>query len=362
MLVSEKIAKKVYHVIADHEFGGGTVHTARLIRALNAKDSTWMHVAILPVNSDEETRRTFHELPSIIGDYRGRSSPLEIARCILRLSKHGDVVHAQGTRAAVGATIDCFITSRIRAVYTVHGFHGIADPGRFGLRPLVEHVLARRLDATVFVSNADAELARASGLRYRSPSEVIENGMEVSEVDPSSQRTIDLLFVGRMVKQKWPEAFVDVVSKLPRKVRAVMIGTGELAASVDKLISQVAAGRIERIDGLSHVQTLDRMAQARILVMTSRWEGLPTVAIEAAQSGALVSGYYIPPLAEVLGKLSSVTLSPSNPSDLAERLDSLLADETARVARVRALKTSVTQRYSLARMAQRYSELYSRFD
>jgi glycosyltransferase involved in cell wall biosynthesis len=298
----------------------------------------------------------------VIGSYGGRRSPLGIAIKILGLARRGDVIHAQGTRAAVGAMLACFLNHNLRSIYTVRGFHGLADPDRFGLRPLIERALSRCMHATVFVSHSDADTARQAGLNYKGIAVVIENGIEVAEVAPNRPRKTDILFVGRMVKQKWPEAFVEAVSRLPGSVRALMIGAGELAASVDKLILEKAAGRIKRIDGLSHTQTLAHMAEARLLVMTSRWEGLPTVAIEAAQSGALVSGYYIPPLAEVLGELASVTLTPPNPSDLAERMNSLLADESARVARVRALKTSVKQRYSLARMAQRYSELYRRFD
>jgi glycosyltransferase involved in cell wall biosynthesis len=362
MLVPETIANKVYHVIADHEFGGGTVHTARLIRALNAKDGTWTHVAVLPVNSDEETRGTFLELPSIIGDYRGRHSPFAIARCILRLAHRGDIVHAQGTRAAVGVMLASLINRQFRSVYTVHGFHGLRDPDLLRLRVLIERCLASCIDVTTFVSYSDICLAEQFNLPHKAPRVLINYGVPVPLRDTNTKRDIDLLFVGRLVRQKWPEAFVKTVACLPEHIRVVMVGDGELNRSVEELILRLRPQRIERIKACNHDAILALMSRSRLLVMTSRWEGLPLVAIEAAQSGALVVGFSIDPLVELLGSIASETLTPADPRILADCIVALLSDEGGRVSKAAVLEKTARQRYSLARMAQRYSELYSRFD
>jgi len=95
-------------------------------------------------------------------------------------------------------------------------------------------------------------------------------------------------------------------------------------------------------------------------VLTSRCEGLPTVAIEAALRGAPAAGFSIPPLAEALGDLPAAQLlTAAEPEALAHRLAGLLADEPHRRELAEALRARAQDRYSPARMAARYADLYA---
>ena len=150
------------------------------------------------------------------------------------------------------------------------------------------------------------------------------------------------------------------LSRLSRPARAVMVGAGELAGEVDALAARLGLPDFTRLDGLPPSETLACMARARILVMTSRWEGLPTVAIEAVQSGSLVAGYAIPPLESILGETAAHALTPPRPEALAARLDVLLDDEPGRAALAAELSGRARARFSPDRMAARYAELYAR--
>jgi glycosyltransferase involved in cell wall biosynthesis len=350
----------ILHVLPDHDLGGGAVNTARLIRALEARGMDEPQLALLPANASPGMREVFADLPHVIERYAGRGAVHRMAQAILRRAARGDVVHAQGTRAALGAMLARPAKPGLRTVYTVRGFHGLAQPGLLGARARLERLLARGIDATVFVSNADAALARESGLRYPRLAEVIENGIETPPVPADAPRDIDLLFVGRLVRQKWPEAFLEAAARLPGAPRIVMIGAGELAGEVDAMARRLGLARLERHDGLPPAETLACMARARLLVTTSRWEGLPTVAIEAAQSGALVAGHRIAPLAEVLGEIGDETLTPPEPEALAARLAELLDDEPRRRRLAERLQARARGRFSPGRMAGRYAEVYRR--
>jgi glycosyltransferase involved in cell wall biosynthesis len=129
---------------------------------------------------------------------------------------------------------------------------------------------------------------------------------------------------------------------------------------VDALAHDRGLSNFTRLDGLPRDETLARMARARLLVMTSRWEGLPTVAIEAALSGALVAGHSIPPLAEILGDLAAETLTEPDPAALADRLDALLGDEPRRSALADRLRSRAAARYAPEAMAARHADLYDR--
>ncbi|MDF2234039.1 glycosyltransferase family 4 protein [Albimonas sp. CAU 1670] len=352
----------VLHIMPDHELGGGGVMIARLLQAFAEIGETEGHQALLPANADARMREVFAGLPHRIGAFPGRGSPAAMAADILRHAKPGDVAHAHGSRAAMAASLAKLARPRLKVVYTVHGFHGLAQPGPLGMRRKIEHLLARRVDGTAFVSHEDQALAKAHGLRHRGPAEVIENGMRVPAPAPDAPRDVDVLFVGRLVYQKWPQAFVETVAALPRiggqAPRVAMIGAGEMAAEVDAMAARLGLENFTRHDGLPSPETLAMMGRAKALAMTSRWEGLPTVAIEAAMAGALVMGFDIPPLRGVLEPDADALLTEAEPGALAQRIGVMLTDEARRVALAGPLQTRTLERFAPERMARRYRALY----
>ncbi|MGR3780940.1 MAG: glycosyltransferase family 4 protein [Albimonas sp.] len=352
----------VWHIMPDHELGGGGVMIARLLQAFAEIGETEGHEALLPVNADPRMREVFAGLPHRIGAFPGRGSPVAMAADILRHARPGDVAHAHGSRAAMAASLARLRRPSLTVIYTVHGFHGLAQPGPLGLRRRIERLLAHRVDGTAFVSHEDKALAAEHGLRHRGPAEVIENGMKVPAPAPGEARDIDVLFVGRMVYQKWPQAFVETVAALRRRdgraPKAVMIGAGEMAGEIDALAAGLGLENFTRHDGLASPETLAMMGRARVLAMTSRWEGLPTVAIEAAMAGALVTGFDIPPLRGVLGPDADALLTPADPAALAARIGALLADDAAREALAGPLQARTLERFAPERMARRYRALY----
>jgi glycosyltransferase involved in cell wall biosynthesis len=349
----------IRHIIPDNELGGGTVNAARLMRALAARPEAEAQSVLLPADARPEARAVFRDLPCDLGRFRGRGSVFALARAISDQAGAGDVIHAHGTRGALGAMLAGAARPDLRLLYNVRGFHGLAQPGPLALRARLERLLARRMHATVFVSHADAALAERSGLRFRGLARVIENGLETPRRREESPKDLDLLFIGRLVHQKWPEAFLETLARCRRPRSAAMIGSGELENRVAELARRLDLPRLERAPGLPHAEALDRMARARIVVMTSRWEGLPTVAIEALQSRALVAGFDIPPLAEVVGEAREAVLTPADPSALAARLDSLLDDDASRLGLARRLHDRARDRYDPARMAARYAKVYA---
>ena len=353
----------VIHIMPDHELGGGGVMIARLLAAFRDIGETTGHMALLPANADPRMLEIFADLPHRVGAFPGRGSLIAMARDILRHAGPGDVAHAHGSRAAMAASLAKLARPKLKVVYTVHGFHGLAQPGRFGLRAKIEHQLARRVDATAFVSHEDAALAKAHDLRHRGPAEVIENGMSVPAPPADAARDIDMLFVGRLVYQKWPQAYVETAAALPalpdgRAPNVVMIGAGEMADEVDAMAKAAALPAWTRHDGMPSPQTLALMGRAKTLVMTSRWEGLPTVAIEAAMAGALVMGFDIPPLRGILEPDADALLSKAEPGALAEKVGAILADDAGREALAAPLQARTLERFAPERMARRYRALY----
>lgn len=351
-------APKILHIVPDADLGGGSIFVARLIKVLDANSR---NAVFLPADATPALWDLFSALEIVQGHrYRGRGSLIDLMRDLKECGKDRDVIHAHGSRAAMGAALARDLGGLRRPIlYTVHGYHGLAQPGPAQIRIRIERLLARRCDAVSFVSHADAALARRTRIHPRQ-AQVIVNGMSVPEAEPAP-RDIDVLFVGRFVTQKYPEAFLHAVAGLPGAPRIVMIGAGALDGEVHAIAQDKAIPNFEFAGEQPPASTLAHMRRARLLVMTSRWEGLPTVAIEAILSGALVTGYCIAPLAEILAPLDDRLLAPFDDAPaLRERIAGLLAAEDDRLALLGQLQPLVRDAYDPLRMARSYSDLYVR--
>ena len=99
-----------------------------------------------------------------------------------------------------------------------------------------------------------------------------------------------VLFVGRFHHQKQPEAIVKLAEAIRARgndrVRFVMMGNGPLKNEIASSIAQL--GLEDRVALLDFQEPLTAYQAADLLVMPSRYEGFPLVAIEAMAAGCPV--------------------------------------------------------------------------
>jgi glycosyltransferase involved in cell wall biosynthesis len=95
-----------------------------------------------------------------------------------------------------------------------------------------------------------------------------------------------ILVVARVTKQKDPHRFIDVISAVnssDRRVNALWVGDGDL---LPECLEEV---RRRKVEGLSfvgaHTDVVPFLRESDLLMLTSRWEGLPLVLLEAASMG-----------------------------------------------------------------------------
>jgi glycosyltransferase involved in cell wall biosynthesis len=192
-----------------------------------------------------------------------------------------DLVHCHGGRAAFFRS---FVADPTPSVYTVHGFHFAKKHWLARIAGwLGEFWTIRRMEQIIFVSEFDRKLAlRSKLLSARQPFRVIRNGIPAPTVERSeSTEKLGVGFIGRMVHQKNPQLFVEVLARLP-EVRAVMVGGGELEAEVTQLVeTRGLADRVKLYGSLCHSAALDVLSKLDVLLMTPRWEGLPLLPLEA---------------------------------------------------------------------------------
>lgn len=187
--------------------------------------------------------------------------------------------------------------------------------------------LIREFDLTV-VRGPQAEMA----LRRRGVDRVriITGSLPPGAPRPAASlpRSYDLVFTGRLTHFKRPLLFLHVVEAVGQQltpVRALMIGDGPLLPAMRTRASEMAAksnGHV-RIDVVGQCDdVMDRLAQSRIFVLTSRSEGLSIALGEAMAAGAV-------PVVPDIGELASLVRDGdtgflTDPQDVSSFVDPIL--------------------------------------
>lgn len=93
----------------------------------------------------------------------------------------------------------------------------------------------------------------------------------------------DIVYVGRLSYQKNPERLMEVLHKVVQtktNVKAAVVGNGEYAEYVSEYITQHSLE--DNIHYLGYINNpLKLISNAKVMIMTSRFEGTPMVALEA---------------------------------------------------------------------------------
>lgn len=167
-----------------------------------------------------------------------------------------------------------------------------------------------------------------------------------------------LLFAGRLTRQKGVDTLLLALSEL----------------SVKNYICLIAGDGLEysRLQGLSHALGLqghvrflgyrsdvpDLLSEADILVLPSRWEGLPLIVLEAMAANCPVVASNVDGIAEVLRhEHSALLVPPDNPAAMAAAIERLLLDASLR-QRLAAQARRDVEAYSAENIAKRLIALY----
>ena len=172
------------------------------------------------------------------------------------------------------------------------------------------------------------------------PPDVLPNCIDLAVLPPPAPRENLILFVGRVVPEKAPDAFVAACgAALPRLPgwRAEIIGADRFRADspdtdfVRGVRANAQAADITLLGYRDHPDVLAAMARAAIVVMPSRWqEPFGLTALEAMASGAALLCSARGGLPEVGGN-AAIYVDPDDPAAMADTL-AALANDPARLA------------------------------
>lgn len=109
----------------------------------------------------------------------------------------------------------------------------------------------------------------------------------LKECNPDAQKVYDICCVGRVEKVKNPILFIEIIKeikKIKKDVKAIWIGDGENIDAMKKLVCDYNMEDNISFIGFSR-NPYEYMAQSRLFLLCSRWEGFGLVAFEALTLG-----------------------------------------------------------------------------
>ena len=142
---------------------------------------------------------------------------------------------------------------------------------------------------------------------------------------------IDIIYVGRLTYLKNPQRLIKILKIVVDKyksLKAVIVGNGELENEVKELVEQLGIGKSIKFTGFC-ANPLKMIKQAKVMLMTSRFEGLPMCALEALALGVPIVSTPAGGLAEIISDEENGFLSEDD-TTLADCLVNILRDDTLR--------------------------------
>jgi len=234
-----------------------------------------------------------------------------------------------------------WLARRIPRVPLLLFLHNDPHGMRRASTPAERTLLLSRLAGVVTVSEYLRRRLLAGVAAPARPPVVLPNAIDHGTLPPPQTRERLILFAGRIVPEKGPDAFVAACATALRCLpgwRADMIGADRFRPdSPDTRFVRIVraaaeAAGVSAIGYRDHAFVLEAMARAAIVVVPSRWqEPFGLVALEALASGAALICTARGGLREVAGD-AAVYADPDEPGALAAAIRSLANDPTRRAA------------------------------
>jgi glycosyltransferase involved in cell wall biosynthesis len=144
----------------------------------------------------------------------------------------------------------------------------------------------------------------------------------VGPAPPPGERIANVVAVGRLVEQKNHELAIRAIAQVPGATLAI-VGDGPLRPELERLAAELEAPVI--FTGVRQ-DARALMGAADVVVMPSRWEGLPLSALEALASGTPLVATNVRGLRELLTDGENALLVPEEPRALAAALRRVLEE------------------------------------
>jgi glycosyltransferase involved in cell wall biosynthesis len=297
-------------------------------------------------------------------DPRGLFRLVQLARAWKPDILHSHMVHANLMARALRLLVPIPVM-----VATIHNIY------EGGPLWMAAYRLTNRLvDHMTIVSQAAADRFIGEGIVPREMLKVVPNGVDSDQfrvpaaARASLRRSLEVdgwfvwLAVGRFeIAKDYPNmlrAFVRIRERQPRAV-LLLVGRGSLQAETEALAQELGLGNAVRFLGVRR-DVPEIMSAADGYLMSSAWEGMPMVLLEAAAAGLPIVATRVGGNHEVVHEGETGFLVPPRDSEALGQAGLRLMEltEAQRRAMGERSRELIRAHYSLSRVAEQWEDLY----
>jgi glycosyltransferase involved in cell wall biosynthesis len=245
-----------------------------------------------------------------------------------------DVIHAHSTFAGAWVRgLALFVPRMPKIIYCPHGWSFYTARTRWARRCMeaAERWQSRQSAAIVAISDTEREAAEAAGIR---PEKLvlIRNGLNPTpRVDSRAEwrdARIKALFVGRLDRQKGVDVLLAAMHQLQDSVCVRIVG--EAVVGSDE--RRIGLDNVEYLGWLDHKAVAEQINACDLVVMPSRWEGFPLVAMEAMRAAKPLVASAVGGLKEIVIDTATGRLIPAD--DVEALVTALRADSSERLVQM----------------------------
>jgi glycosyltransferase involved in cell wall biosynthesis len=312
----------VVHIITKLELGGAQQNTLFTVSHLDRARFRPILITGEAGLLDDEARQLpgveFHQVPELVRPIR----PLADVRALYRLTRllrqlKPRVVHTHSSKAGILGRCAAYLAGVPIIIHSIHGFGFTPADHPVWRRVLiaVERVVGCVTTRFFAVSEANRQAGIALGFFSPDHCTLIRSGIDLqafrhTQIDvEKKRRELDLEpehpvigMIAPLKPQKAPLDYVRLAALVHQanpEAQFLLVGDGELRPDVEAAIQQMGIGDVFRLLGWRR-DVPEVLRCLDVLVLTSRWEGLPRVYLEALSSGVPIVGTNVDGADEVI--------------------------------------------------------------
>lgn len=175
---------------------------------------------------------------------------------------------------------------------------------------------------------------------------------------PYTDREVQIGYLGRLDEEKGVDTLIEVVDQLPKEIQFTFIGDGALRDQIEnELDDAIERGSVKITGWVDHEEVPDQLNELRLLVMTSKTEGVPTTALESMACGTPVAATPVGGIPDVVADgETGILLRNDDPGVIAEQIEIALR-EAELVEMSETARRFVVDNYTFDKVAEKYEQV-----
>jgi glycogen synthase len=179
----------------------------------------------------------------------------------------------------------------------------------------------------------------------------IPNGVDTTSFAPADLPAVPtILWVGRFFPNKAPDSMLEVFGRLGTPtVRLVLVGDGPMRSELEARVE----GNVTFAGAVSEERLRELYAEATLVAVPSRDDGMPTVILEAFASRRPAVAYDVGAIGELVDQSTGALVPAGDQVAMAAAIDELLADSALLDRAAGAARSRAEQFFSWPVVARR---------